>query len=226
MSYYPLFANLTDKACLVVGAGQVGARKIRSLLDSGVGSLTVIDTASPGEDLRAMMRDFPQLDYQTRQFRDTDVAGKFLVIASTSDEELNWRISNLCKDADILCNIVDQPEKCSFIVPAVYTQGNLTLAVSTGGASPAMARKVRQDLADYFGTQYGQFLELMTRLRPLVLDLGLPTSENTRLFRGLVESPLMEALGAGDLDRSREIMQRVLPPELHPKIPELMHELV
>jgi precorrin-2 dehydrogenase/sirohydrochlorin ferrochelatase len=223
MRYYPLFANLSGQECLVVGAGQVGRRKIAALLDAGPARVLVVDVNPPSEDMAELVaRD--DLDYETREFRDEDVEGKFLVIACTDSEDLNWRISNLCRERRTLCNIVDQPEKCSFIVPAVYSQGDLTMAVSTGGASPALAKKIRRELGDVFGAHYGRFLAFMGDLRPTVLGLGRPTDENTELFRRLVESGLMEAMREGDQARAETIVRETLPAELVDPAVELLHE--
>lgn len=223
MQYFPVFLDLTDKHCLVVGAGSVGRRKIRALLERNPAEVLVIDTRPPGEEFKKVLRS-PLMTYEVREFCEDDLDGKWLVIASTNNEELNWEISNLCKERGILCNIVDQPEKCSFIVPAVFRQGDLTLAVSTGGASPALAKRIRQGLDEYFGSHYGGFLALMSRLRPLVLELGHPTENNSALFRDLVHSGLLEAFEEGDREKSVTILKDVLPSELHDAIPELLNE--
>ncbi len=219
MRYYPIFVNLTDKDCLVVGAGSVGRRKIAALLDREPRSVLVVDTRPPSEDMAALL-DRPGLTYETRTFRDEDIDGRFIVIAST-----NWRISNICKARGILCNIVDQPEKCSFIVPAVVQKGDLTLAVSTGGSSPALAKKIRRDLEEYFGSHYGDFLILMARLRPHVLGLGRGTDHNTALFRDLVASDLMDCLEAKDAARARAILAEHLPAEVTERIDEVLDGL-
>lgn len=224
MRYYPMFVNLEDKACLVIGAGEVGVRKIGTLLRCGAGTVRIIDTAEAGPELRELLKDSRAV-FERREFRDGDLDGVFVVIASTSDEALNWRISNLCRQQGILCNIVDQPEKCSFIVPAMVTQGDLTLAISTGGQSPALAKRLRKDLSEFFGAEYGQFLLVMGRLRPLMLDLGLDTGENTAVFRAVVESGLLEALGARDAARCEAILRQTLPEALKARIPELLHGL-
>ncbi|MGE4553868.1 MAG: bifunctional precorrin-2 dehydrogenase/sirohydrochlorin ferrochelatase [Desulfovibrionaceae bacterium] len=224
MRYYPIFMNLSGKSCLVVGAGQVGVRKIRTLLDCGAGSVTVVDPAPPSAALSPLLA-APALHYEQRSFHDPDVDGKWLVIASTSNEDVNWRISSLCNARGVLCNIVDQPEKCSFIVPATITRGDLTLAISTGGQSPALAKKIRQDLESGFGDQYGAFLELMGRLRPLLLGLGRPTPENTATFRAVIHSGLLDAMTAHDAELAEAILRDLLPEGLHPNIPELLHDL-
>ena len=224
MRYYPLFADLSRKNCLVVGAGEVGRRKIATLAACGAREVLVLDTREPDDDLRQAL-DLPCVRYECRSFQDADLDGRFLVIASTSSEELNWRISRECEARGILCNIVDQPEKCSFIVPALFTQGDLTVAISTGGASPAMARKIRKGLGEFLGSEYGAALLLMSRLRPLVLELGLGSPRNAGIFRGLVDSGLLEALERKDMAAAADLLAAHVPGQLHNRIPELLDGL-
>ena len=224
MRYYPLFADLTRKRCLVAGAGEVGRRKIGTLAACGASEVLVLDTRAPDAQLLETIA-HPAVTFEQRSFRDNDLDGRFLVIASTSDEDLNWRISHACQERGILCNIVDQPEKCSFIVPALFTQGDLTVAISTGGGSPALARKIRKGLSEFLGSEYGAMLVLMSRLRPLVLELGLGSSRNAAIFRGLVDSGILDALEQMDMALAAELLAGHIPPELAPRIPELLDGL-
>lgn len=225
MRYYPIFLKLEGKRCLVVGAGQVGRRKVETMLNCGPEKVVVVDVRPPDDDFAPLM-DHPALDYQCRKFDESDIDGKFLVVASTSDEELNWRISNLCKERNIPCNIVDQPEKCSFIVPAMFTEGDLTMAVSTGGQSPALAKRIRKSLKDYFGKEYGSFLELMGLIRPEVLKLDNETGFNSDIFRTLVNSELLTLIQKKDKSGAEKLLAEILPDELGPKIPELLDGII
>lgn len=223
MRYYPIFANLDGRHCLVVGAGGVGMRKTRSLVDSGASRVTVIDTCEPDAD---GLFELPQVEFHCREFRETDLDGVFLAIACTSNNEVNERIGELCATRNMLCNIADQPDMGSFIVPATVNRGDLTVAISTSGQSPAMAKRIRQELQESFGDEYGQVLALMGRIRPLMLALELETKENTAVFRALVNSGLLEALKCRDLDSTTEILKELLPHPLHDNIPELLDGLV
>jgi len=224
MRYYPIFVNLAGKKCLVVGAGQVGRRKIATLASCGAHEVLVLDVADPGPEFEAL-GGLPGVRFERRAFAPDDLEGRMLVIASTSDEELNWTISRLCAAKGVLCNIVDQPEKCGFIVPAILSQGDLTVAVSTGGASPALARRIRQDLGDFFGSGYGALLILMSRLRPHIIGLGQGTEANSAIFRRLVNSSLLEALEKKDLPAAKAVLLAELPAELHPLTDELLDGL-
>jgi precorrin-2 dehydrogenase/sirohydrochlorin ferrochelatase len=225
MRYYPIFVNLERKACLVVGAGEVGKRKILSLVDSGAGNVTIVDTRPADPEMEPVLAR-ENVTFACREFRDDDLDGTFLVIACTSSEDVNWRISNLCAERGILCNIVDQPEKCSFIVPATVKRGDLTVAISTAGRSPAMAKRIRKELQESFGDEYAALLSVMGRIRPLLLGLGMTTAENTAALRSLVNSDLLARIKANDLDACAEILKESLPQPLHANIPELLDGLV
>ncbi|WP_027179255.1 precorrin-2 dehydrogenase/sirohydrochlorin ferrochelatase family protein [Maridesulfovibrio bastinii] len=225
MNCYPVFLNLKNRDALVVGAGKVGLRKISSLIEGGVREVLVIDNAPESDELYALKQS-GKVRFESRDFRAEDIEKKFLVIAATSNKDLNKHINELCNNEQILCNIVDDPESGSFIVPASIRRGEMTIAVSTGGNSPAFARIVRRELEDTFGEHYGFFLTIMGRLRPLVLDLGQETSQNTALFRQLASSSLLDALEDKDKAKVIEILNKNLPDELSIHIPELLDGLV
>ncbi|WP_320169803.1 bifunctional precorrin-2 dehydrogenase/sirohydrochlorin ferrochelatase [Maridesulfovibrio sp.] len=225
MNYYPVFLKVENRKCLLVGAGSVGVRKLGSLLECGPESVTVLDTSEPGSDMLLLLED-PRVRFEQRAFVPADLDGIFLALACTSNNEVNRLISELCRERSVLCNIADYPEGSNFIVPSVVRQGELTLAVSTGGASPAFTRKVRRELEVIFGPHYGAFITLMGRIRPMVLDLGKETSQNTALFRQLVASPVLEELEAGNMSLVEEQLGRILPDELVSRIPELINELI
>lgn len=224
MRYYPVLLDLHGKQCLVVGAGQVGTRKIQTLLSCGPALVRIVDPKKPDPCWQELI-DQGIVEYHARGFQPGDLDGCFLVIACTDHEDQNWQISRLCAKRGILCNIVDQPEKCSFILPALHTQGDLTIAVSTSGSSPALAKKIREDLGACFGPEYARYLSLMRKVRPLVLGLGLPTRTNTELFRELTQGPLLEAVQTGNSEDALKLLKKHLPASLHPDLEDLVHEL-
>lgn len=225
MRYYPIFVNLKNKNCLVVGAGEVGKRKSQSLLEAGAKSVSIIDTNAAVPGLKSILK-MENVHFESREFKESDLDGKFIVMACTSNQQVNKLISQLCEDREILCNIADQPEKSSFIVPATFKRGDLTMAMSTAGKSPAMARRIRRELQEKFGDEYAHMLTLMGRVRPLLLELGMDTQENTAIFRELVNSNLLQALGEHDLDAAREILEESLPQSLYVNIPEMLDGLI
>ena len=212
MHYYPVFLELSGQSCLVVGAGAVGCRKIASLLECPIERLRVVDLAEPDTNLQVLLED-ERVSFTKRSFTPSDVEGCALVFAATSAER------------GILCNCADAPKDSSFIVPALVEQGNIAIALSTGGASPALARKIREDLEAWLGERYTGISELLMRLRPLVLALHHETRQNTTLFRSIVDSPLSEALQRRDRQTCESLLRELLPIELHPHIMELLHDL-
>ncbi|WP_369681157.1 bifunctional precorrin-2 dehydrogenase/sirohydrochlorin ferrochelatase [Maridesulfovibrio ferrireducens] len=225
MTYYPISLKVENQKCLLVGAGEVGLRKLKSLLYCHPAEIWVIDTCDPSPEIRSI-GDNTRVFFKKRAFTPSDLDGKFVVFACTSNPVVNRHIADLCQQKNILCNIADYPEGSNFIVPSVIRQGDLTLTVSTGGNSPAFTKKIRRDLQNIFGDHYAKFLTLMGRLRPLVLDLGKETSENTALFRHLVASPILDELEAGNISRVHELLAEILPEELVPHIPELTDDFV
>jgi precorrin-2 dehydrogenase/sirohydrochlorin ferrochelatase len=134
-------------------------------------------------------------------------------------------VAALCRKQGILCNVVDDPEECDFISPSHFNRGELTLAVSTGGASPALARKIRMDVEEFLGDRYNGLLEILSRLRPRILALDRTQPANAALFKSLVDSSLGQALAQGDKEQARAILIHDLPPELHQHISELLNGL-
>ncbi len=225
MTYYPIFLKVENQKCLLIGAGEVGLRKLKSLLQCNPDEIRVVDICEPSPELLRIGED-PRVSIEKRAFNPSDLDNKFMVFACTSNAGVNKMIADLCLQKKILCNIADYPEGSNFIVPSVIRQGDLTLAVSTGGNSPAFTKKIRSDLQSIFGDHYAKFLTLMGRLRPMVLDLGEETSQNTALFRHLVASPILDELEAGNLSRVNELLAEILPDELVSHIPELTDDFI
>lgn len=224
MRYYPAFLELSGRTCLVVGAGGVGCRKIATLLECPAQQIHVIDFAEPDANLQVLLED-KRVSYEQRPFTPSDVEGCTLVFAATNNRETNDAVAKACAERGILCNCADAPKDSSFIVPALVGQGNISVALSTGGGSPALTRKLRQDLETWLGERYTGISELLMRLRPLVLALHHETRQNTTLFRSLVDSPLAEALQRRDRRTCESLLEELLPIELHPHIMELLHDL-
>ena len=224
MQQYPLFLSLTAKDILVVGAGAVGRRKIASLLPCSPRSITVVDPELSPEDLRSLTASGP-VRCLVRPFAPGDLDGQALVFAAASNREINDLVAKLCRERGIFCNIADAPEKSDFFVPAHVAKEGIILAIGTGGQSPALARRLRMELEDWLGTRYAGLLTLLSRLRPLVLGLGLPTEQNSALFQALTHSALAELLENRQRAAAEALLAECLPEALHPRIGELLHGL-
>lgn len=224
MRYYPLFIDLTAKDILVVGAGAVGRRKISSLLTASPRRIVVLDPAFTPEIMRNLAAKGP-VECRARTFRPEDLEGITLVFAATDNRKINADIASLCETRNILCNIADAPDLCSFIVPAHFHEGDLTIALSTNGSSPALAKRLRRELENFAKKRYTPLLIVLGRLRPLLLELGLDTAQNTAIIQSLVESSLGELLEHGNEGAVRELLISRLPKTLHPRLGDLLHGL-
>ncbi len=227
MRRYPAFLDLTGKRCLVVGAGDVGRRKLETLLECGPEQVLVLDPyADPAQPELAALLDHPTVRFESRAWEESDLDACFLVVAASGAGDVNEALASACRTRKILVNRIDAPEDGDFIVPASIAMGDLQLAVSTSGQSPALARRIRQDLQAYLGLRYETFLVIMGRLRPLILAMGKDSRCNSRLFRSLVDSSLPDACSAGDGKAVAALLQKLLPEELHPRIEEILYGLV
>lgn len=182
--YYPLFADLRGRRCVVVGAGSVGLEKARGLVECGASVTIVAPAADPAIGTLAGR-------WIPREYRSDDLDGCFLVCAATSDTAVNRRVFQDAEDRRILCNVADVPELCSFILPAIHREEPIVIAISTGGASPALAQRIRDEAAERYGSEHAELARRLESLRPWAKE-HLPTYEDRRdFFRELVE----EALG-------------------------------
>ena len=179
MRYYPAFLDLQGQGCLVVGGGQVGERKVKTLMECGA----VVHLVSPELTpfLEAVVRQ-GRVRLLAPEFLPEHLEGMFLVIGATDDPEANQRISRAAQSRNLLCNIVDKPRECNFIVPSQVHRGDLVIAVSTGGRSPALAKKIRQELEKLFPDIYSSYLALLGRIREYMLAQGFTQARNQQIF--------------------------------------------
>ena len=214
MKPYPVMMNLQDKQVVVVGGGKVAFRKTIGLLDSGAN--VVVISPELVDELQEFHRDArikwipepfspPQLD----AFEPIT-----LVFGATDIREVNVSLFNEAMRRKIPCNIADVPDLCTFIVPAVITQGDLIIAVSTGGASPALARRIREDLEKKFGPEYATMTRLMGELRKHIVRNGSDSEANKKVFLEIVDSQLLPALRDNDIDKASMILSKILPEEV------------
>ena len=207
MSYYPVFLDLTGRKVVVVGGGAVALRKIESLLECGA-SVYVIsrDLAPELEDLL----DKGEIRLIANEYDESCIKDAFLIIIATNDGDLNRRISEAAKERNILVNVVDQPEECSFIVPSVVRRGDLLIAVSTSGRSPALAKRIRETLDAQFGKEYESFLNMMGRIRKELLLKDMQEVDRGRIFHALVDSNILESIRKQDLNFVASELERIL----------------
>ena len=191
MRYYPVYLDIQNRKCLVVGGGSVGTRKVMTLMDCGA-SVTVV---SPDFTTQLFqLADTRAIKLKKRPYRSSDIDGMFLVIGATNNEELNRQISEDAQRLNKLCNIADRPEACNFILPSFINRGDLIIAISTSGKSPALSKKLRKDLENEFGQEYAEFLRLMEVIRQRLLSKNRDSKTHKYLFEQLISRGLIEMI--------------------------------
>jgi len=210
LKYLPVNLDVRDQPCLVVGGGEVGERKVKGLLECGAKVGLVSRDLTPGlaELVESKAVELLGPEYQTEH-----LSGVVLVFAATDDMALNSCVSREAQDQGVWVNVADRPELCRFIVPASFRRGDLTIAISTGGSSPAAAAKIRARLENEFGPEYGPFLRLMGLVRTRVLAEGRPAEENRELFFKLAESDILKSLARNDLAETEGCLIEILGPD-------------
>jgi len=187
--------------CLVVGGGDVAERKVHTLL--GCGATVVVVSPQVTDGLRQLAGD-GKIDLRVRSFDVEDMDSVFLAVASTDDWEVNSQVSRLAQQEGKLVNVVDDPALCNFIVPATVTRGDLQISVSTGGSSPALAKRIRKDLESRYGAEYGLFAQLLGEIRDTVKGKYSNQSEREAVFNRLIDSGVLELIASGDQEAARK----------------------
>jgi precorrin-2 dehydrogenase/sirohydrochlorin ferrochelatase len=185
-----MFMKLAGKQCLVVGAGKVGEPKIGGLIDTGARIHVVAITAS---DQVREWAGAGKVELELRPFSPSDLDGKFLAVVATASRSLNELVYREAQQRGVLCNVVDVPELCDFFYPAVLRRGDLQIAISTGGQSPSLAQKLRQQLERQFGEGYTAWVEQLGATRRLVLASELDKETKLELLHSLASREAFEA---------------------------------
>jgi len=202
MRYLPILVDLAGRRCLVVGGGAVAAGKVETLLAAGA-RVTVVAPAI-GDALAAAAAADERVVLERRRYRRDDLAGVALAFAATDDPEVQEAIARDARDAGVLVNAVDEPERCSFVMPAILDREPLLVAVGTSGTSPALARRIRDDLASALGPEYDAAVRHLASLR----SRYRAGRARQRAFVELVDAGLLEALRASDADRVEALTRR------------------
>jgi precorrin-2 dehydrogenase / sirohydrochlorin ferrochelatase len=179
VSLFPMFVKLDGRRCLVIGAGSVGEAKIESLLATAASVQVVAPKAT--SKVREWARE-GRIEWYAREYAPADLAGMFLVIAATSSRALHDEIYAEAKGRGVLCNTVDEPERCDFYFPAVVRRGDLQIAISTGGLSPALAQRLRKELEEQFGPEWEAWVVQLGRTREELMSLPMPPEQRKRLL--------------------------------------------
>lgn len=184
MAYFPLFVEIENQKCVVIGGGRVAERKVRQLLEFG-GAVTVIAPEMTAQILT--WERAGRLAACKRPFEDSDIEGAALVVAATDQPAVHERIASLCRNRKIPVNVVDVKELCTFFFPAMIKREEVVVAVSTGGTSPALAAKLKRELEDGVPEAYGRASVMMGEYRDYIINKVSDISNRKSIFQVLLE---------------------------------------
>jgi uroporphyrin-III C-methyltransferase/precorrin-2 dehydrogenase/sirohydrochlorin ferrochelatase len=207
MDFLPIFLSIKEKSCVVIGGGDVATRKIASLLRAG-GKVTVIAPQLSTSNQKLVGNG--KVVHHAREYMDADLDNATLVIAATDDESTNARIANSAQEKGIPVNVIDKPENGSFIMPSIIDRSPVIAAVSTGGASPVLARLIRTRLESLIPAGYGRLAELCGRYRDSVKELFSDPTDRRRFWDAILQGGVAERVFSGHMGEADIAMQKAL----------------
>jgi len=203
LRYYPVFLDIRDKICVIVGGGEVALRKAERLLDCGA-KISVISPKLVPE--LAALKDKGLIYHIDAEYSGDLIDQAVLVIGATDDEKTNARISEDARGKGIPVNIVDDPQKCDFILPSIVQRGDLAITIGTGGKSPALARHLRKELEKQYGKEYEIFLNILGILRTrMEKNAGVGKD----WFDALMVAGILDSIKARDIKKVKEIVKNI-----------------
>jgi len=200
--YYPIFLNIRGRKCLVVGGGKVALRKVKTLLEHGANVEVVSMELCP--ELSKLAEE-GKIRARVRSYKSEDLKGALIAIAATANVETNERVSADARKQGVLINVVDVPEHSDFIVPSSLTRGDLIIAISTSGKSPALARKIRTELEIKFGDEYAKLAEIISEVRNELRQEGIAVA-NEAWQEALKLDSLTELLRQGNAQEAKDTL--------------------
>ena len=203
--FFPVFLNLKNKLCIVIGGGKVAERKVENLLTSQA----KVKVISPEVTLKLKkLAEEGKIEWERRVYKKGDLDSAWLVIAATDNPEIQKEIFKEAEEKRIFCNVVDVPELCSFIVPSTIRRSLLTIAISTSGASPAVARRLRETLEEIIGEEYVLYVELMKDLRKQILNLNLSPEKKEEKLQKLALAPIPRYIKYKDFELLKVLIEK------------------
>jgi precorrin-2 dehydrogenase/sirohydrochlorin ferrochelatase len=206
--FYPMFVDIEGRRCLVVGGGPVATEKVEKLLEHGAVVRLVTPRATP--ELSELVASGAVAEHRARGYRREDLDGCFLVIAATNLDAVNRMVWQDAEARNLLCNVVDVPPLCNFIVPSIVRRGELALAISTGGASPVVAKHIRRQLERAYGPEWEALVALLRDVRE-DLKVRYPDMPSRRdAVERLLDTDVVRLLAEGEEDAARDLARQVL----------------
>lgn len=189
--YYPIMLDVKNRKCGVIGGGKVAYRKIISLLECG--AKVVVISKEIIQDIRILINE-KKVKHLDDNYNFKYISDLYLVYAATSETTVNKEIYRQCSENNILVNVVDEPDICNFIVPSKIQKGDLTIAVSTNGKSPMLARKIREDLEEIYDDRYEIFLDIMGQVRKKAFAAIKDNKKRSEFYKTIVYSNFINRL--------------------------------
>jgi precorrin-2 dehydrogenase/sirohydrochlorin ferrochelatase len=208
LKYYPVFWDIRDKKCIIIGGGEVALRKAERLLDCGAKVLVISPKLVPE---LAVLKDKNLISHIAAEYSGDLIDKAALIIGATDDEKTNARISQDARRKGIPVNIVDDPQKCDFILPSLVQRGDLAIAIGTGGKSPALARHLREELESRYGTEFEILLNILGNLR---VKMEKNAGVGKDWFDSLMEEGILESIKSKDIKKVKEIVKKIIGEEV------------
>lgn len=207
MKVYPAMLCLEGKSAVVVGGGKVAERKIRTLLEAGA----LVTVISPEVTMQiAAWADSGVITWVERKFCEkTDVQEAFLIIAASNEQKVNKQVLHAANPRQLI-NVADCPEESNFIVPASFKQGRLIISVSTSGASPGLAAKIKNDLAKQYDETFANYADFLADCRQIVKEQISKQERRNEIFQKLLDEKFLRLTGSGDFSSREQFFQEML----------------
>ncbi len=202
--FYPMMMNLKERHCLVVGGGDVAARKIEMLVSCGA----KVKVVAPEIDhsLKPLLEN-GSVNHLKGEYEKSQIDGVVLVIAGTDNEAVNRAVYEDASSKGVPVNVVDVPDLCSFIVPSVVERGDLLIAISTSGKSPAFSKQIRKELQKKFGPEYAEMLKLMGEVRKLVIEAEPNLDKRMKILSEIANSDILERIKGGETFSAKKVLE-------------------
>lgn len=208
MMLYPVNLKISGRLCLVVGGGNVALRKIQSLI--GCNARVTVISPRVVDEIR-VLAEKGDIRLHLREYQPGDLADGFLVFSATDNPGVQEQIGREAAERNVLLNSADNPGRCDFQVPAKVRRGELLLTISTGGASPALSKLIREQLEEQFNDEYNRVISLFARIREEIVPVAGNSAANRILFQELLDSEVVDLTRKGEWRRVKEILAALLP---------------
>lgn len=199
--YYPVFLDLRGRVCVVIGGGEVAERKLQNLSECGAEVTVVSPVVTPG--IRALAES-GKLRWESREYTEGDLKGVFLAIAATDVASVNRAVAEEAAEEKVVLNVVDKPDLCTFIAPAIVRRGEVTVALSTSGTSPALARKLRESLEGSDLLQYADLAGTLSQARKKIKQLGVQVHPDR--WQECISADLVDLVRLGESQQALDML--------------------